>query len=232
MSLIAGAMVASAVATTAWNMGRADTAPQDLAAPAVVTAPASAAVSHPAAQRRAAATSTTGTSARGRALAADTHPVSPSATPAAPPPTAARDEPAPARTKPASTRSPKPEAQPYGPWECSQGLAVDWQTKTGVVAKPCRMTGRDIRYQGSLTAPGAGTGRITVELQDSTTGRTVDGPKTCDNLTFEGRVNTQNCGPEAAKPARGHSYAVVVSFSYERSGQTLTSRAKGPTFTW
>ncbi|MBU2666426.1 serine/threonine protein kinase [Actinoplanes bogorensis] len=238
MALIAGAMVASAVATTAWNIGRSDSTPQDLAAPQVVTAPASTTLTRPssaaAAPGRAAATAaaTTPAGAPGRrALAADSRPISPSATPAPPaPPRSAA--PAATHTRPSPTRSPKPEAKPYGPWECSSGIAVDWQTKMGVVAKPCRMSGRDIRYQGSLTGPGGGRGRITVELQDTSTGRTVDGPRTCDNLSFEGRLGTQNCGPESAKPARGHSYAVVVSFSYEREGQTLTSKAKGPTFTW
>jgi serine/threonine-protein kinase len=95
------------------------------------------------------------------------------------------------------------------------------------------MIGRDIRYQASLTAPGEGSrATISVSLQDAGTGRTVAGPKTCTDLSFGGRAATRNCGPAAASPAHGRTYAVVMSYRYERNGRTIASTAKGAAFTW
>ncbi|MBM2621615.1 protein kinase [Actinoplanes sp. LDG1-06] len=234
MSVIAGAMVASAVATTAWNMGRDSGEPTDLAAPQVVTAPApyvaSPAPASGAAQRKAT------TQASGRALTGNSRPLNTPAptTKSTSTPSPVRDEPAPPRpTRSKPPKTPKPEAQPYGDWQCDQGVAVDWRTKTGVVAKPCRMTGRDIRYQASLTGQGGARGRITVAVRESASGRTVGRPKTCDNLNFEGDpLATRNCGPAAVKPERGHTYSVVVSFSYIRDGRTLAGESRGESFTW
>lgn len=234
LGLIAAAMVASAVATTAWNLGRADGETRDLAAPRVTVAPASGVPSRAvtaAAQRRAAVA---GAKDSGRPLTGNAHPLPAVGTPAAPAaaPTGVRQKPAPAPTKRAPSRSPQPEARPYGPWECRQGVTLDWGSKTAMVSKPCHTTGRDIRYQGSLSAQGGGRGSITVTLKDVGTGRTVGGPKTCDGLTFDGKVSTRDCGPGDVSPARGHSYAVVMSFTYEREGRTLAGRAQGATFTW
>ncbi|GAB2617446.1 hypothetical protein Aab01nite_30770 [Paractinoplanes abujensis] len=235
MSLIAAAMVASAVATTAWHMGRADDERRDLAVPAVVIAPLSQAPSSrsvPTVAQPRAATPTSSRTLTGHSRPLPPPVVTPRASPAAP--SAVRGKPA---ARPAAkrtpTRSPQPEAKPYGPWECSTGVAVDWSTRTGVVAKPCRMTGRDVRYQASLTGAAGARGRITIVLRESRTGRTVGTPKTCDNLDFSGeRIATRSCGPAAVKPARGRSYAVVVSFSYMREGRTLTGESRGESFTW
>ncbi|MBL7254290.1 serine/threonine protein kinase [Actinoplanes sp. LDG1-01] len=227
-SLIAAAMVASAVATTAWHMGRAREAPFELAVPAVVIAsaspaPASSSSSRPAATKRRAA------AGPARSVARKTRP--------APPPVttpAVRKRPvAPTPVKRTPTRSPHLEAKPYGPWECSTGWAVDMRTRDGLIAKPCRMTGRDIRYQASLTGRAGGRGRITVALRENGTGRTVGGTKTCDNLDFNGdRIATRSCGPTAARPTRGRTYAVVVSYSYIREGRTLAGESRGESFTW
>jgi serine/threonine-protein kinase len=125
-----------------------------------------------------------------------------------------------------------PEAQPYGPWQCTPGFAVDFRSGTPLAPKPCQMVGRDIRYRGSLTAPGGATGSITVALQDAASGRTVSGPKTCDGLTFGGDAATASCGPASASPVRGRRYAVVMSYRYERRGRTVASMSRGSVFSW
>lgn len=130
------------------------------------------------------------------------------------------------------SRSPQPEAKPYGPWQCTQSIAFDFTSRLPLAPKPCQMLGRDIQYQASLTAPGGGTGSITVALQDAGSGRTVAGPKTCGNLTFGGDAATQGCGPIGASPAKGRKYAVIMSFRYVRQGQTMASTSKGSIFTW
>jgi serine/threonine protein kinase, bacterial len=94
------------------------------------------------------------------------------------------------------------------------------------------MLGRDIRYQGSLTAPGGATGSITVALQDAGSGRTVAGPRTCGGLSFGGDPSTESCGPMSASPARGRRYTVVMSYRYERAGRTVASTSKGSVFSW
>jgi serine/threonine-protein kinase len=220
MTVIAGAMLASAVAATALHFGRAEgrpaLTPQILAAPSAPDRP------H-----------------HGTAGVRTSQRVTPAPS-AVPPQPAAQDDPivarspagVRARTKKAATRPPQPEAKPYGPWQCTQGIAFQWSSKIALATKPCRMTGKDIQYQASVTAPGGGTGSITVSLQDAASGRTVDGPKTCDGLTFGGDASTRNCGPSGASPARGHQYAVVMSYRYVRDGQTLAGAAKGSAFAW
>ncbi|WP_240670414.1 serine/threonine-protein kinase [Actinoplanes solisilvae] len=234
LSLVAAAMVASAVATTAWNLGRPDGETRDLGAPPQVVASSAPA---PVAATGVATGATASAVPRrpaakdpGRSLTGDAQPLTPTA-PAARP-SDVRPKAVPAATKHAPTRSPQPEARPYGPWECRQGVTLDWSSKTAMVSKPCHTTGRDVRYQGSLTAQGGGRGSITVALKDVTTGRTVGPAKTCDGLTFEGKASTRECGPGDTSPARGREYAVVMSFTYEREGRTLTGRAQGAAFTW
>jgi len=94
------------------------------------------------------------------------------------------------------------------------------------------MLGRNVRYQASATAQGGGRGRIAVTLTDADTGRAVGPTRTCDSLAFEGDAATRTCGPAAVSPPRGHTYAVVMSFSYDRNGRTLSSEAKGAAFAW
>ncbi|GAA0510508.1 hypothetical protein Ade02nite_46160 [Paractinoplanes deccanensis] len=229
MSMVAGAMVVSAVVTTAWNIGRADGEPQTVAVPQIVTAPASQQPRHKTAARSAPRPAAATAQARAGS-APRVRPGLPAVVVTASP-SAVRPKPA-TQPQPRPTRSPQPEAQPYGPWNCRQAFAIDFRNRTGVAVKPCQMLGRDIRYQASLTAPGGGRGSVTVSLQDVGTGRTVDGPKTCDGLTFDGNAATRTCGPAGAQPARGHSYNVVVSYRYERDGSTLANTAKGAAFEW
>ena len=223
MTLIAGAILASAVTTTAWNLGRADgDPPGGGASPQVQAAPAS------------------GSPTRGDPPPAASAPIS-SHVLQRPGGTAvelqATDKPAEVRpTRTAASRivprSPQPEAQPYGPWQCSQSIAFDFSSRIPLGPKPCQMTGRDIQYQASLTGPGGGTGSISISLLDAVSGRTVAGPKTCAGLAFTGDASTESCGPAPASPARGHKYAVVMAYRYERHGKTVSNTAKGSAFAW
>ena len=70
------------------------------------------------------------------------------------------------------------------------------------------MTGQDIRYQASLTAPGGATGSITISLLDTASGRTAAGPTTCSGLAFTGeavdrQLRTRPGLAAARPPVRG-----------------------------
>jgi serine/threonine-protein kinase len=228
MALIAGAMVASAVATIAWNFGRANGEPP--ANPQVLVAPTAkqpqhTSVSQSAAQRG----KTNGGQPPASRLPQQQLPPRPAVvtTVTAPP---VRGKAAPG--KQSATRSPQPEAKPYGPWQCDRRFAIDMGSKTPFGVFPCSMVGRDIQYKGSLAGPGGATASITVSLQDAGSGRTVAGPRTCGGLAYGGEAATRTCGPFSAGPARGRDYVVVLSYRYERNGRTVASSAKGSTFRW
>jgi serine/threonine protein kinase len=231
MALIASAMVASAVATVAWNYGRADGEPRGVTTPQVL-APATQAL-----PRLSATPAPRAKAANAGADASRTHrsatrpPVAPGRTTAAShrtPPV----RPAGSAAEPPVTRSPQPEARPYGPWKCTQRFAFDLSSRTPFVPSPCHMLGRDIQYKASLAAPGGATGSISLSLLDTGTGRTVAGPRTCGGLVYAGNPASRACGPVQANPARGHNYAVVMSYRYERDGRTVVSTATGPAFRW
>ncbi|MEV0902641.1 protein kinase [Actinoplanes sp. NPDC049802] len=222
-ALTAGAMLVSAIATTAWHLGRQDDERPE-AAPTVIVAPSvpspilsvspRAVASRPPATRSGKQRRT----ARGVALPASR-----------PDPAAVRAT----RATPARpTRAPLPEAKPRGPWQCAQGLVFDLPSRTAVGPRPCHSTGRDVRFRGTLTAPAGGSARIEVSLRDAATGRTVAGPATCDGLNFTRRSFTHECGPATASPRRGRSYTVVMSVRYVRDGRALVNTTKGHTFTW
>ncbi|GIE92982.1 serine/threonine-protein kinase [Paractinoplanes rishiriensis] len=222
-TLIAAAMLASAVATTAWHFGRAEndapdtmtTAPQVLAASSPAQLPQRGTAGKRVPQR--AVASSTGAP---RQLGGTGDAVKTARSAAA------------SRVPDKATRPPQPEAKPYGPWQCTQRFAFDLTSKMAMATKPCQMLGRDIQYQGSLTAPGGGTGSITVTVQDAATGRTVAGPRTCDDLTFGGDASTRSCGPATARPERGRQYTVVMAFRYQRDGRAMSGTAKGSAFAW
>lgn len=137
------------------------------------------------------------------------------------------------RTKKAvATRSPQPEGDRRGPWQCAGGLMIDLATRSPLAPRPCHSIGRTVMYQASLTAPAGGRARIEVTLRDADTGRTVAGPKTCDGLTFSQGQMTKACGPAGVRPRRGRNYTVVMAFRYERDGHISTSTARGRVFTW
>jgi serine/threonine-protein kinase len=228
MAIFALAMIAAAVVATMWHYQRGGGGEQAGAGgrPIVVAPTASARQyrgadaadkPHKAAVARTAARPEPGGTARADAVRLVT-------------PSPVRSHaPAPTVTR---SRSPQPEAKPYGPWQCRPTIAIDMMARLPLAPKPCQMLGRDIQYQGSLTAPGGGTGSITLSLQEASSGRTVAGPKTCGNLTFGGDASTQACGPAGASPARGRKYAVVMSFRYVRERRTVASTSKGSVFAW
>jgi serine/threonine protein kinase len=219
MAIIAAAMVATAVATTAWNHDRSGEKPRDSVTRDAGTTPSG--------KPKPSGAAVVSRAPRPAATPADepARPASRSLTHTRVPGKAS----APGETKP---RSPQPEARAYGPWQCRQTVAFDLFSRIPLVPKPCQMTGRDIQYQASLTAPGGGTGSISVTLQDAVSGRTVAGPKTCANLYFGGDASTRGCGPSGASPSRGRQYTVVMTYRYERNGRTIASSSKGSTFSW
>ncbi|MEV6301451.1 serine/threonine-protein kinase [Actinoplanes sp. NPDC051861] len=206
-AVVAGTMLASGIATTAWHLGRSGE-PRT-----VVVAPSAPQASAPVRQV----------------------PVRQKTTTRPPQPRKTHPEvraPRAKSKKVASTRSPVPEAKPYGPWQCSQNFVFDLPSRTPLGPRSCHSIGRDVQFQASLTAPAGGKGRIEVRLQDAGTGRTVAGPTTCDDLNFTKNRITHECGPAGAAAQRGHSYAVVMSYRYVRDGRTTASTTRGAPFTF
>jgi Protein kinase domain len=213
LSVLAGAMLASGVATTAWHVtrsGAADDVTVIAASPAPSIRPSSPARPRPATQ------------------------VAPKAAAVAPE-RVARAEPVgerktrvrtPAPPAPTPTRSPQPEARPYGPWTCRQMVSLDMQSP--MLAKPCHSIGADVQMSAALTAPAGGRATVTVALQES--GRTVRGPYTCSGLVFTQDDMTRECGPRAASARRGHRYTVLMTWSYTRDGRVKEGRASGSDF--
>jgi tRNA A-37 threonylcarbamoyl transferase component Bud32 len=219
-ALTAGAMVASGIATTAWHLGRGGGEPTPN--PAIAVAPS--------VPEFTAVTSAHGGASRPPADHQAKQPRKPVRNVALPQTAGVRAT----RTAPArrAARSPVPEGRSRGPWQCSQNFVIDLPTRNALGPRPCHSVGRDVRFQGSLTAPAGGRARIEVTLQDSATGRTVAGPATCESLNFTRRSITRACGPGGATPRRGRSYTVVMQIRYIRDGHTTTSTTKGTPFTW
>ncbi|GIE33002.1 hypothetical protein Ait01nite_060470 [Actinoplanes italicus] len=221
-ALTVGAMIASGIATTAWHLGRAGSDPGDFST--IVVAPSVPRLTTAASAPGGASRQPSNQQLRQR------KPVRNVALPAPKPkPAGVRTTRAASHRTPA--RSPLPEAKPRGPWQCSQRLVFDLPSRTALGPKPCHSIGRDVRFQGYLTAAAGGSARVEVTLQDAATGRTVAGPKRCD-LTFSKQTYTRACGPSDAVPRRGRSYTVVMSYRYVRDGRTTTSTTKGSAFTW
>jgi hypothetical protein len=214
--VIAGTMLASGVATTAWHVTRSGANPPDVT---VIAAPSAAAPdrSVPATP----ATTTTPPPAPARHT--------PVAGQAGPAPTT--EDPVPVRTtatKPPAARKPQTEARPYGPWSCRQVVALDMSNP--LVAKPCQSVGRDVQMSASLTARAGGRATVSVALQEN--GRTVAGPYTCSNLVFAEDGTTRDCGPRHASATRGRPYTVRMTWSFARDGRISTGQATGEPFTF
>jgi serine/threonine protein kinase len=229
--VVAGTVLASGIATTAWHLGRSGGTPAEvpaiIAMPSAPTSPvvlrgkpvASAAASQPPSARKIAAPSRKPSAALpGKASAR---------------PKAGVRAKHPASSPRGGARVPMPEGKAQGRWQCTPRLVFDLRTRTPLSPRPCHQVGRDIQFQAALTAPSRGRGRIEVALQDARTGRTVAGPRTCDGLSFSRSSMTQECGPLVAEPRRGRQYAVVMTFRFVRSdGRSSTSTTKGRPFTW
>ncbi|WP_232050330.1 serine/threonine-protein kinase [Actinoplanes sp. OR16] len=227
-SVAAGTMLASGVATTAWHMSRAGDAPAMIVAPPAASPAVSSPAASPAASKPAPSRSPrVAKAARGVAHADSrtTAGVRVKRPPASPSRQASRPR--------GGALIPLPEGKAQGRWQCSPRLVFDLRTRTPLGPRPCHQLGSDIQFQAALTAPAGGRGRIEVALQDARTGRTVAGPRTCDDLSFGRRSMTQECGPLVAEPRRGRQYAVVMTFRYVRGdGRTATNTTKGRPFAW
>ena len=226
-ALTAGAMIASAIATTAWHLGRsggpAGAPPAVLAAPSIPQPTAATP-----ARARAGAVRQPSTTP-GRARKATRSVTLPHPGPQTHNAAVRATRPAPARAAP---RQSLPEGKPRGPWQCSRTFVFDLPSRTALGPGPCHSVGRDVRFKATLTAPAGGRARVEVTLQDSSTGRTVAGPAVCDSLDFTRQSFTRECGSAGASPRRGRSYTVVMSYRYVRDGRTASSTTRGRPFTW
>jgi serine/threonine protein kinase len=224
-ALIAGAMLASGVATTAWHLGRAD---GDPAAP-------HAAQAAPVTPRTSAAPRTVAHAASAPAPAPDSKPPAHDAVGHLPVP--ADRDPSPVRAThpttatPARTRTPVQEAKPYGPWQCQSSFGVAFGNSP-LLLQPCHALGSRVQMRVTVAAPTGGQASVGVSLQDVSTGRTVAGPKTCGGLTFDPHGPTHVCGPATAGVSHGHTYVVVATWAYSRAGQNAIGTAKGRPFAW
>jgi serine/threonine-protein kinase len=217
-ALIGGAMVASALATTAWNLGRAGGDPTDTvvgqhAASAPATRRANPPPSAPAGKVASVPPSAAGHRARGDLPAATAHPV-------------------PVRATASPNRSPKPPAvqeKAYGPVQCKNVFAFGFSP---VLAQPCFTLGAKVQIRAQITAPAGGQATVSVELRDASTGRTAATPHSCSNLVFTENFKQLPCGPTTVSPAHGRRYVVVMSWQYTRGGQPANGTAKSDVFAW
>jgi serine/threonine protein kinase len=222
-AIVAGAMLASGVATTAWHVGRSGTDPR----PAVAAPPATTTT---------AATTTTTASARAAPVpSASAGPRAAPQTSAAPStagqPAAARTRPGPAQTTTAAPRRkpPVPEAKSYGPWQCRQAIQFSFGTSP-LVAGSCASTGARVQMKATVAAASGGSATVSVALQDAATGRTVAGPKTCPGLTYGDQQVARSCGPATVSAPHGRTYVVAISWRYTKDGRTAAGSAKGTPF--
>ena len=221
LTVLAGTMLASGVATTAWHVTRsgADTRDVQVIAAPSIPAPARSVPSAPPAARAKVAATRPAAAPRTGAVVDRAAPVAAGAQPEAVRPTV---------TKPARTRAPQPEARPYGPWTCRQVVSLNMTNP--LVAKPCQSVGNRVQMSASLTARAGGTARVSVALVEN--GRTVAGPYTCSNLIFTEDDTTQDCGPRTASATRGHTYTIRMTWSFSREGKVNNGQASGEGFTF
>jgi serine/threonine-protein kinase len=221
VAIVAGAMLASGVATTAWHLGRANGDPRAEAQAAPPAAHASAPATGPAVRITPTAIAST---AAGR-KSAPANAITPTPTTVA----ARSGDRAPAA--PARTRAPVQEAKAYGPWQCREAIQFNFGTSP-LVASPCHSLGSRVQMKATIAAASGGSAGLSVALQDVSSGRTVAGPKTCSGLTFANRQVTRDCGPQSASPPHGRTYVVVIGWTYTKDGRIAAGSTKGTPFTW
>jgi serine/threonine protein kinase len=218
VAIIAGAMLASGVATTAWHLGRAggDPGPAVAAPPAAGprSTPAGSAGPAPAMPPRASAAASKG-AVPSPAAGTTTRPAAAhsTATSAAIP-----------RRKP-----PVQEARTYGPWQCREAIQFNFGSSP-LVASSCASAGAGVRMRAALAAQAGGNATVSVSLQDASSGRTVAGPKRCPGLTFEDPRVPRSCGPATVNVAHGRTYVVATSWTYTKDGRTAAGSARGAPF--
>ncbi len=221
IAVVSAAMLASGVATTAWHLVRTpgerpDTVTAQPMQPAGrPSGPVVASRSAPAARTTAPGKPVAeqrGAAAGARVAARALTPVRPKA------------------TRTSDTRPRVKEARPYGPEDCKEGFTLAGFTP--MMVAPCHARGTGVRIRATLTAPIPGSGRITVALQDTGTGRTVGSPKSCTGLTFTKAAPTHSCGPVTVGPARGHRYQVVMSWTFDNGQRSTVKVTRGNAFDW
>jgi serine/threonine-protein kinase len=218
-ALIGGAMVASAVATTAWHLSRADGDPSgpvvgQHAASTPAVRRANPPPSAPAGKVASAPPAAAGHRARGDLPAATAHPI-------------------PVRATTVPNHRPKPpvvQEKAYGPVQCKSIFAFSFSTP--ILAQPCFNVGSKVQIRAQITAPAGGRATVSVALQDASTGRTAATPHTCSSLVFTENFKQLQCGPTTVNPAHGHRYVVVISWQYTRGSQPANGTARGDDFAW
>jgi serine/threonine protein kinase len=218
--LVAGAMIASAVATTAWHLARAGDGSETVASQPL---PAASAPANPAVTPRPSAHS--GTPAPRLPAAADRE-----ARRKVPVATAQPLAPVRATTAPAR-RTTAPIQEAYGSEQCRQRFFFT-DFRTPILAQSCQSVGRKVQASGKIAAPSDGAATMTVALQDAATGRTVAGPRRCSNVTFARQNITHECGPLTASPGHGRHYLTVVTWTYVLDGKSMTGSVNGEAFAW
>jgi serine/threonine-protein kinase len=214
VALVAGAMLASGVATTAWHVVRSGAEPREARAAAPSPDAVGASVR---------TTPATGTSP----AAARTAGAAPHARASAP-----AESPAPRRSAAppnARARTPVPEARAYGPWQCREALQLG---SIPVLSSPCYAVGSSVQVRATLAAPAGGTATLSVSVQDASSGSTAFGPRRCSGLVFADRTVTRDCGPVVARLRHGRTYVVVMTWAYVKDGRSISGSAKGNPFDW
>ena len=226
VALVAGAMLASGVATTAWHLGRAGDDPGRAraaanAAPRAAGAAASVEPAPDPAVRPSGAKPAAHDPAHAGAIAR----------PAAPAPaTLGGATPVAAASAPRS-RAPLPEAKPYGPWQCRQSFQVTLGGDPLLVGA-CHTLGSQVQIKTTLAAPPGGSGTLAVWLRDASSGRTAAGPRTCPSLAYADRQVARDCGPVTVSVPHGRSYVVAMSWTYTKGTMVAKGTATGAPFAW
>ena len=233
LAVLAAAMLASGVATTAWHLARADGGSGRSAAAASA---GGAAVSAGGAAAPAGAAGAAGAATRpSPGLTASPAPISSATRRPAPRPASVSGQGGPATTPQAkaatASRTGTPEAKPYGPWQCTQRLHFA-AAGDPVLAGTCHALGARVQVRGTLAAPPGGTATVALSVRDTSSGRTVATARTCDGLVFADRQVTRDCGPATVSLPRGHTYVVVMSWTYTKGAASTKGTQNGAAFAW
>ncbi|MEU7904347.1 protein kinase domain-containing protein [Actinoplanes sp. NPDC049118] len=233
IGLVAAAILASGVTTTAWHLGRGN----DPGADAVAQAPAPQAPrARPAGSAAASAASTppapakTAAPAQGAAGRRQSPIAAQALTPARP--RKSQETRRPAGRQGAGTRAPVREAKEYGPESCRRQFTVV-NFSNPMLLNACHAIGAKVQIRAVMTAPSRGEGRISVALRDLGTGRLAGAPKVCAGLGFSRERAMHDCGPVTLNPPRGHRYEVVLAWSFTAAGRpAATGEVTGDDFGW
>jgi serine/threonine-protein kinase len=225
-AVLAAAILASGIATTAWHLGRADGEPRDVP---VAQQPVSPGWPSPAAPAPPAVSATATSRPAGTAESRRGHaPRRPAAARVA---AQALTPVRPTARSSAATRSPLPEAGTAARYDCRRVFALV-SRRSPMLIELCHALDAEVRIRATVTAPTSGTGDIAVALQDAHTGHPVGPPEVCAGPAFAENGATRQCGPVARNPARGHRYRVVATVTLADDDRKHTSTAKGDEFDW